>query len=102
MCHDDVVGHEDITAEENTLERGQRGLGMDPVSAGRHRVVRSSREEGTEMSTAAHVRSWAARGPLPPCTGQRATAVLGRIVMAALERRGRAMLIGVLTILAFT
>ena len=56
------------------------------------------------MSAAAHVLSWAARVPLPLtlCAGRRATAVLGRMVRAALGRRGRAMLIGVLTILAFT
>ena len=102
MCHDDVVGCEVTTAGENALEQGQRGSMPDLVYADRHGVVRSSREEGVEMSAAAHVLPWAARVPLTRYAGQRATAVLGRMVRAALGRRGRAMFIGVLTILAFT
>src|SRR5947209_5083884 len=94
MWHDDGVGREAATAGENPLEQGQRGSAMDRVYAGMHSVAPSSREEGTGMSAAAHVLSWVARVPLPPCAGQTATAVLERMVRAALGRRGRAMLIG--------
>jgi hypothetical protein len=102
MLHDDVVGRESTTASENTLEQGQRSSDRDPVYADMHGVVHSSQEEGTGMCGAAHALSWARRVPLTPCAGQTGTAVLQRMVTTALGRRGRTMLIGVLTILAFT
>jgi lysophospholipase L1-like esterase len=102
MWHDDVVGREATTAGENLLEQRARGSNMDPVYADMHAVVPSSPQEGTGMSGAAHVLSWAPRVPLTPCAGQTATAVLERMVTAALGHRGRTMLIGLLTILAFT